>query len=62
MACTKLLRMLYLSEKLLVVILRLFLVYGEGQGFTGFASNNKRMSKNEAFPTSEGNQIRDFVM
>ena len=61
LACTKLLRMLYVSEKLPVVILRLFLVYGEGQGFNRFLPQIiKGCLKNEAFPTSEGNQIRDF--
>ena len=49
------------SEKLPVVILRLFLVYGEGQGFNRFLPQIiKGCLKNEAFPTSEGNQIRDF--
>ena len=61
LACTNLLRMLYVSEKLPVVILRLFLVYGEGQGFNRFLPQIiKGCLKNEAFPTSEGNQIRDF--
>ena len=61
LACTKLLRMLYLSENLPVVIVRLFLVYGEGQGFSRFLPQIiKGCLKNEAFPTSEGNQIRDF--
>ena len=61
LACTKLLRMLYLSENLPVVIVRLFLVYGEGQGFNRFLPQIiKGCLKNETFPTSEGNQIRDF--
>ena len=61
LACTNLLRMLYVSEKLPVVILRLFLVYGEGQGFNRFLPQIiEGCLKNEAFPTSEGNQIRDF--
>ena len=61
LACTKLLRMLYLSENLPVVIVRLFLVYGEGQGFSRFLPQIiKGCLKNEVFPTSEGNQIRDF--
>ena len=61
LACTNLLRMLYISEKLPVVILRLFLVYGEGQGFNRFLPQIiKGCLKNEEFSTSEGNQIRDF--
>ena len=61
LACTNLLRMLYVSEKLPIVIVRLFLVYGEGQGFNRFLPQIiKGCLKNEAFPTSEGNQIRDF--
>ena len=61
LACTNLLRMLYVSEKLPVVIVRLFLVYGEGQGFNRFLPQIiKGCLKNEEFPTSEGNQIRDF--
>ena len=61
LACTKLLRMLHVTEKLPVVILRLFLVYGEGQSFNRFLPQIiKGCLKNESFPTSEGNQIRDF--
>lgn len=61
LACTNLLRMLYVSEKLPVVILRLFLVYGEGQAFNRFLPQIIRgCLKKETFPTSEGNQIRDF--
>ncbi len=61
LACTNLLRMLHVSEKLPVVIVRLFLVYGEGQGFNRFLPQIiKGCLKNEDFPTSEGNQIRDF--
>tara|TARA_S200000501_G_C20848318_1_gene754608 strand:- start:576 stop:1496 length:921 start_codon:yes stop_codon:yes gene_type:complete len=61
LACTNLLRMLYVSEKLPIVIVRLFLVYGEGQGFNRFLPQIiKGCLKNEEFPTSEGNQIRDF--
>ncbi len=61
LACTNLLRMLYVSEKLPVVILRLFLVYGEGQNFNRFLPQIiKGCLKNESFPVSEGNQIRDF--
>ena len=61
LACTKLLSMLSVSEKLPVVIIRLFLVYGEGQGFNRFLPQViKGCLKNEEFPTSEGNQIRDF--
>ena len=61
LTCTNLLRMLHNSEKLPIVILRLFLVYGEGQGFNRFLPQIiKGCLKNESFPTSEGNQIRDF--
>ena len=61
LASTKLLRMLSVSEKLPVVIIRLFLVYGEGQDFNRFLPQViKGCLKNEEFPTSEGNQIRDF--
>ena len=60
-ASTKLLQMLYHTEKFPVVILRLFLVYGEGQ-------NNERFLPqiingcltDKKFPTSKGEQLRDF--
>jgi nucleoside-diphosphate-sugar epimerase len=61
LASTKLLKMLYETENFPVVILRLFLVYGEGQ-------NNKRFIPQiiqgcllgKSFPVSKGDQLRDF--
>ena len=61
LASTKLLKMLYQTENFPVVILRLFLVYGEGQ-------NNKRFLPQiiqgcllgKKFPVSKGDQLRDF--
>ena len=58
---TQLLQMLYRTEELPIVILRLFLVYGPGQ-------NNKRFLpqiikgclSNSSFPASTGEQLRDF--
>ena len=58
---TQLLQMLYRTEELPVVILRLFLVYGPGQ-------NNKRFLPqiiegcllDSSFPASAGEQLRDF--
>tara|TARA_B100000795_G_C22801025_1_gene441931 strand:- start:2562 stop:3497 length:936 start_codon:yes stop_codon:yes gene_type:complete len=60
-ASTKLLQMLYRTEKFPVVILRLFLVYGEGQNNERFLPqiiNGCLMDKK--FPTSKGEQLRDF--
>lgn len=61
LASTKLLKMLYQTEKFPVVILRLFLVYGEGQ-------NNQRFIPQiiqgcllgKKFPVSKGDQLRDL--
>ena len=58
---TQLLQMLYRTEELPIVILRLFLVYGPGQ-------NNKRFLpqiiegclSDSSFPASAGEQLRDF--
>ena len=58
---TQLLQMLYRTEELPIVILRLFLVYGPGQ-------NNKRFLpqiiegclSDSSFPASTGEQLRDF--
>ena len=61
LASTKLLQMLYRTEKFPVVILRLFLVYGEGQNNERFLPqiiNGCLMDK--VFPTSKGEQLRDF--
>lgn len=60
-ASTNLLQMLYRTEKLPVVILRLFLVYGERQNNERFfpqVIKNCLLDKN--FPTSQGKQLRDF--
>ena len=58
---TNLLQMLYRTEKLPIVVLRLFLVYGEGQ------KNNRLIPQiikgcllDEFFPTSKGEQLRDL--
>jgi len=61
LSCTNLLKMLNKTEGLPVVILRLFLVYGEGQKsdrFLPFVINS--CLRNQKFPTSLGEQIRDF--
>jgi len=58
---TQLLQMLYRTEELPIVVLRLFLVYGPGQ-------NNKRFLPqiiegcltDSSFPASTGEQLRDF--
>ena len=58
---TNLLQMLYRTEEFPAVVLRLFLVYGEGQ-------NNERFLPqviegcllDKKFPTSKGEQLRDF--
>ena len=61
LTCTNMLQMLYRTEKLPVVILRLFLVYGEGQDFNRFLPQViKGCLLNEKFPTTKGQQIRDF--
>tara|TARA_B100000401_G_C52655461_1_gene647592 strand:- start:448 stop:909 length:462 start_codon:yes stop_codon:yes gene_type:complete len=53
--------MLYKTEGLPVVTLRLFLVYGERQKTDRFLPFViKSCLKNEKFPTSWGEQIRDF--
>ncbi len=58
---TNMLQMLYRTEHLPVVILRLFLVYGEGQDFNRFLPQViKGCIHNKEFPTTEGEQIRDF--
>lgn len=60
-SATHFLQMLFRIHKFPVVILRLFLVYGVGQ------KNNRIVPqvihsclKNKSFPTSAGNQLRDF--
>lgn len=60
-ASTQLLQMLYRAEGIPTVILRLFLVYGPGQENNRFIPqviNGCLSSAN--FPTSSGNQLRDF--
>ena len=61
LASTKLLKMLYQTENFPVVILRLFLVYGEGQ------NNNRFIPQiiqgcllGKSFSVSKGDQLRDF--
>ena len=58
---TNLLKMLYKTHKLPIVVLRLFLVYGPNQEKNRFLPQviYGCMSK-KSFPVSEGKQIRDF--
>ena len=61
LASTQLLQMLYRTENFPVVILRLFLVYGPGQGDKRFLPQIiKGCLSNARFPTSAGEQLRDF--
>ena len=61
LTCTNMLQMLFRTERLPVVILRFFLVYGEGQDFNRFLPQViKGCLLNEKFPTTKGQQIRDF--
>lgn len=61
MAGTHLLQMLCKTESFPSVILRLFLVYGPGQGEKRFLSQIvKACLRDDEFSTSEGTQIRDF--
>ena len=58
---TNLLQMLYRTEKLPIVVLRLFLVYGEGQKNNRFVPQIiKGCLLDEFFPTSQGEQLRDL--
>ena len=60
-ASNNLLQMLYRTEKFPVVILRLFLVYGEGQNDERFLPQIiKGCLLDKTFPTSKGEQLRDF--
>ena len=60
-ASTQLLQMLYRTEKLPSVILRLFLVYGPGQGMGRFIPQIiKGCISGDKFPVSQGEQLRDF--
>ena len=53
--------MLHRTENLPAIVLRLFLVYGEGQSEERFIPQViKGCLENKTFPVSEGTQIRDF--
>ena len=61
LSCTNLLQMLHRTENLPAIVLRLFLVYGEGQSEERFIPQViKGCLENKTFPVSEGTQIRDF--
>lgn len=61
-AATHLLQMLYRSEGLPAVTLRLFLTYGPGQAENRFLPQIiKGCIKGDSFPVSQGEQIRDFL-
>jgi nucleoside-diphosphate-sugar epimerase len=60
-ASTYFLQTLYKTEKFPAVILRPFLVYGPGQGIERFIPQIiKGCLNNQKFPTSKGEQLRDF--
>ena len=60
-ASTYFLQTLYKTEKFPAVILRPFLVYGPGQGEERFIPQIiKGCLNNQKFPTSKGEQLRDF--
>jgi nucleoside-diphosphate-sugar epimerase len=60
-ASTYFLQTLYKTEKFPAVILRLFLVYGPGQGKERFIPQIiKGCLNNQKFSTSKGEQLRDF--
>jgi nucleoside-diphosphate-sugar epimerase len=60
-AATHFLQMLHRTENFPATILRLFLVYGPGQGPRRFLPQIvSGCLKDESFPTSEGHQMRDF--
>ena len=60
-AATHLLQMLYRTEGFPAIILRFFLVYGEGQGHNRFLPQIiKGCLNGDSFPTSKGEQLRDF--
>jgi len=61
LASTQLLQMLYRTENFPAVTLRLFLVYGPGQGDERFLPQIiKGCLSDSHFPTSAGEQLRDF--
>ena len=60
-ASTYFLQTLYKTEGFPVVVLRPFLVYGPGQGIERFIPQIiKGCINNQKFPTSKGEQLRDF--
>ena len=60
-ACTHFLQMLHRTEKFPAVTLRLFLTYGPGQDTKRFLPQIiQGCLNNEIFPTSGGEQLRDF--
>lgn len=60
-ASSQLLQMLYRTESLPTVTLRLFLVYGPGQNINRFLPQIiKGCLLDSRFPTSDGEQLRDF--
>jgi nucleoside-diphosphate-sugar epimerase len=60
-ASSKLLQMLHRTEDLPVVVFRLFLVYGNGQDRSRFIPQIiKGCLSGKNFPTSKGEQLRDF--
>jgi nucleoside-diphosphate-sugar epimerase len=60
-ASTHFLQTLFITEKFPAVILRLFLVYGPGQGKERFLPQIiKGCVHNQKFPASKGEQLRDF--
>tara|TARA_B100000787_G_C16196229_1_gene301062 strand:+ start:2426 stop:3337 length:912 start_codon:yes stop_codon:yes gene_type:complete len=61
LAAKELLSMLYRSEKLPIVVIRLFLVYGPGQNSERFLPQIiKGCLCGKSFSVSEGEQLRDF--
>ena len=60
-ASTHFLQVLHKTEKFPAIILRPFLVYGPGQGTSRFIPQIiEGCPKDEKFPVSKGDQIRDF--
>lgn len=60
-AATHMLQMLYLTEQFPAAIARIFLTYGPGQNDQRFLPQIiKGCLKDQAFPTSAGEQLRDF--
>lgn len=61
-AISHFLQMLHLTEKFKVTIVRIFLAYGPGQDLKRFFPQIiKGCLNNSKFPTSSGNQLRDFL-